>query len=377
MLTASSRQVALFRRARDTLTIPALVLAVAAALVASAYVLWRPNVLKVAVAADNPVDQQMMRVASELLGAQHASVKLEVLPVANGQDAGSALVNGGADLAVLRSDSAANGQAQTVMMLRQDAAFFVAPKKGKVKRITDLGGRTIGIAGDSARGRRLMAAVLDFYQLPTDDLKLVPVPTGDIAQAFAQKRIDALLSIGAPTAKSVAEVVTEAARGAQELTFIKIEEAKAIAKRFPAIESVEIEQGAFGGRPTRPTESTTTVGYSVRLVAHAGLDTDVIADLVRELVAIRQNVNATVPGAGLMNVPDTDDNSSFVVHPGVKTYANGDRSTFMDRYSDWIYLGLFAASGIGSVFAGAIGWFKTQRRNEARGTIGRACGHPR
>jgi hypothetical protein len=43
---------------------------------------------------------------------------------------------------------------------------------------------------------------------------------------------------------------------------------------------------------------------------------------------------------------------------------NGDQKNLLDRYSDWIYLGAFVMTGLGSVVAGLFGWI-TGRREEA------------
>jgi hypothetical protein len=153
------------------------------------------------------------------------------------------------------------------------------------------------------------------------------------------------------------EAVADAARGIKgALQFIEIEEADAIVKRIPALESVEIEQGAFGGRPPRPAESFNTLGYSIRLVTNTKTDTDSIAELARQLFLIRQNISAAIPGAGLMETPDVDEATAFLVHPGVRAYVNGEQRTWFDKYNDYIYLGLFLGSGLGSVAAGMFGW---------------------
>src|ERR1043165_5210996 len=132
--------------------------------------------------------------------------------------------------------------------------------------------------------------------------------------------------------------------------------ARAIAKRVPALEKVEIEQGAFGGHPPRPADSFDTLAFSVRLVATTKSDTDRIAELVKQLYLIRQNISAAVPGAGLMETPDLDEPTPFLIHPGTRAYVNGEQKTLFDRYSDWIYFGAFIMSGLGSVLAGLFGW---------------------
>ena len=155
----------------------------------------------------------------------------------------------------------------------------------------------------------------------------------------------------------MSDVVAEAARATKgAISFIEIEEADAIAKRIPALEKLEVEQGAFGGRPPRPAESFETLAFSVRLVTSPKSDVDKIAELVRQLYLIRQNISAAVTGAGLMETPDLDEPTPFLIHPGMRAYVNGDQRNLFDRYSDYIYLGAFLISGLGSVVAGMFGY---------------------
>jgi hypothetical protein len=53
-----------------------------------------------------------------------------------------------------------------------------------------------------------------------------------------------------------------------------------------------------------------------------------------------------------------DEASAFLVHPGVRAYVNGEQRSWLDKYSDYIYLGLFLGSGFGSVAAGMFGWMR-------------------
>ena len=84
-------------------------------------------------------------------------------------------------------------------------------------------------------------------------------------------------------------------------------------------------------------------------------DNDQISDLMRHLYLIRQNISAAIPGAGLMVAPDLEEVTSFLIHPGVRAYVNGEQRTWFDKYSDYLYLGLFLGSGLGSVAAGMFG----------------------
>lgn len=335
----------------------AAVLAILAVTLGIVHLAARPNAFKVAIAANNAVDQRVFGMAAETLRAQRAPVRIEVVVADNAKAALEMLEAGKVKLAVVRSDLAMQGKAHTVLIMRREAAVLVAPKAGKLKKVNDLPNATIGVTRDGALDSGLMGPVLDYYGIARDKAKYVPIGADDVANAIRQKKVDGILVVGAVISKQVSDTVSEVAKVAKgAIEFIDIEEADAIAKRIPALESIEVEQGAFGGRPPRPAESFNTLGFSIRLVGTPRTTSDDMAELVRQLYLIRQNLNAAIPGAGLMEAPDLDEATPFLIHPGVRAYVNGEQRNFLDRYSDWIYLGAFALSGLGSVAAGLFGW---------------------
>ncbi len=341
-------------------------LAMTAAAIGGVYVFNRPQVLRVAIPANDTFDLRLFGAAADALRAQSAQVRFELIAVADANAAASALDTQKAELAVMRSDDITRGNQQTVLILRREAVVIVAPKGGKLQKTSDFANGTFGIVRENPNDSRLLEPVMDYYRLDKNRIKTVSLREGEIAPALQQKRVDAVVVIGPTTSKSVSEAISEAARGVRgTLQFIDIEEADAIARRTPAFELVEIEQGAFGGRPPRPSESINTIGYSVRLITSESASTETVAELARVLLNIRQNLNSVLPGANLMEAPDTDEISTLVVHPGVKAFVNGDQKTFMDRYSDWIFIGMFIGSGLGSLAAGMMSWFGQRHRVDA------------
>lgn len=344
---------------RIFLAAAAIVLAVCALVLGGVHFAVRPNIFKVAIPRSDAVDQRVFGMAAEMLRTQRTPVRVEVVVADTAKAALEMLEAGSVKLAVVRSDAAMQGKAHTVLIMRREAAVLIAPKAGKIKKVGDLQNATIGVTRDGPLDGGLMAPVLEYYGIARDKAKYVPVGAEDVANALRQKKVDAILVVGAVTAKQVSDTVSEAAKAAKgAIEFIDIEEADAIAKRIPALESIEVEQGAFGGRPPRPADSFNTLGFSMRLVGTTKTASDDMAELVRQLYLIRQNLNAASPGAGLLEAPDVDEATPFLIHPGVRAYVNGDQHNLFDRYSDWIYFGAFALSGLGSVAAGFFGWLK-------------------
>jgi TRAP-type uncharacterized transport system substrate-binding protein len=330
----------------------------------------RPNAFKVAVPAGNTLDQRVFGQAAEMLRTSRAPVRIEVVTVENGKSALEQLGAGKVDLAVLRSDAALQDESETVLIMRREAAVLIAPKTGKFQKVTDLPNTMLGITRDGPIDGGLLGPVLDYYGVARDKMKTLTLKTDEVANALRQKKVDAVLVVGPVASKQVSDLVAETVRGTKgAIQFVEIEEAEAIAKRISAIEKVEIVQGAFGGQPPRPPESFDTLAFSIRLVTTPKADTDRIAELVKQLYLLRQNINAAVPGAGLLETPDLDDPTPFLIHPGTRAYVNGDQKTLIDRYSDWIYLGAFIMSGLGSVVVGLFGWLGGQRKGEAQAPL--------
>lgn len=341
---------------RVFLRIFALLLAVVAATGAIVHFAFRPTELKIAVPATDALNQRVFGLAADALRTQRAPVRLEMVSVDSPKSAMEALEKGTVHFAVARSDAAMQGRTHSVMILRREVAVLVAPKTGKLKKVTDLPNVMLGITRDGSLDGSLLWPVLDYYGIAREKAKHTVVAADDVAIAFRQKKVDAIIAVGPVASKQLSDVVSEASRGITgALQFIDIEEADAIVKRVPALESVEVDQGAFGGRPPRPAESFTTLGFSVRLVTNTKVDTDTVAELMRQLYLIRQNIAAAVPGAGLMEAPDLEEATPFLIHPGVRMYVNGEQRTWFDRYNDYIYLALFLGGGLGSVAAGMFG----------------------
>jgi len=344
---------------RMLLVLCAIILGAATVAIGTTYFALRPQELRVAVPATDPIDLRVVGTAGYLLRSQRAPIRLVLVQVANTKDATDALEAGKVDLAVVRSDAAMLGQTHTVMIMRREAAVILAPTNGKVRTVADLQNATIGVTRDRPIDGSLLVPMLEYYGVTRDNTRYVALQNDEIASAFLEKKVDAMIAVGPVTAKQMQDAIADAARGMDgAIQFVEIEEAEAIAKRIPALEQIEVEQGAFGGRPPRPAKTLNTVGFSIRMVTGTSIDTDTIAELTRQLFLIRQNLGGAVPGAGLMETPDIEEASPFLVHPGVRAYLNGEHRTWFEKYNDYIYLGLFFAGGLGSIAAGLFGWMR-------------------
>jgi hypothetical protein len=237
----------------------------------------------------------------------------------------------------------------------------------------------LGIVGRSPRNLDLLKAILRQYNIGPDKIvalgaddmskpnapdkvSVVQFDPGNVAQAIRDSNVDAIMSVGPVGSPITADAITAATRGKEPPTFLPISAAEAIAERNPVYESGEIKAGAFGGSPPRPEESVDTIEVHYYIVARRTLSQQVVADFTKDLFASRPALAAEIPAAAKIEKPDTDKDASVPVHPGAAAYLDGELKSFLDRYSDFIYLGLMAVSFLGSGFVGLLSYNKADDR---------------
>jgi len=351
---------------RTILVFLAVVLGGLAAVLVAGYFVLQPTVWRVTIAQSDATSRQVFEAAAEQFRVQKKPIRLVVDVTPDTSTALSKLERGEAQLAVARAQEAIKARAQSVLVLRQETAVLMTPKKSKVRKLPDILGAEIAVLRESPGDPGTLSAVLDFYKLDRAKLKVQFVTLDELPNVI--RRIDVLAVIGAPASKLVADAVATARAVRGELRFIPVDQAEAIAKRVPELDSVDIAKGAFGGRPPYPDNEFTTIGFSIRTLATEAIAQDTMSDFLHQILTARQVIAQSVPAARSLKLAEADDDN-FVVHEGVRAYGDGEVKSFFDRYNDQIYVATLVASGIGSASAALFGWFTTRRRGKVMSSI--------
>ena len=328
-------------------------LALTALIALSLWYVSRPTQARVAVTRDSP-DHHLMAAAASVMAREHEPLRLRIIAADTITGSAAAIDDGSADFAVVRTDIAMPQQGQTALILHRSAVVLMAPGGRGVAQIADLKGRTVGVLaprpGGEANGR-VLDAVLTQYDARAGTRK-VTLLAEDLQEALAERRIDALLAVGDPTDNDFADIVSKlAAAGQGPPVFLPIHEAKALSQRFPAFEAADVPLGSFGGDPPRPAADLKTIGVSTRLVARTRASDGTVGEMVRVLFARRPLIAAAAPLANRMEEPSTEKSAAFPVHPGAAAYLDGDEESFLDKYSDFIYIGAMLLSVLASAAA--------------------------
>jgi TRAP-type uncharacterized transport system substrate-binding protein len=177
------------------------------------------------------------------------------------------------------------------------------------------------------------------------------LPLPEIGAAVHDKQVAAVLAVGPMGPGEVVDVVGAvklATKGAPGI--LALDEADAINKRFPGLESIDVPAGAFRGRPPTPDDTVTTLAITYRFVAP-----NTMLDVVAGAIA-RSIFKTKAQLASQIEAPDPDDKNPILpVHPGVVAYLNSGEQSFFDEFQKYFYLGGIALSMAGSAIALLVG----------------------
>jgi hypothetical protein len=154
--------------------------------------------------------------------------------------------------------------------------------------------------------------------------------------------------------------------------FVDISEAKAMAERFAIYDEAEISVGAFGGSPAVPSDKVQTISANLLLVSQPSLANHVAGDLTRVLLATKAKVATTLPEAGQLSAPSTDNDELLPVHPGTVAFLNGTQTSTFDDPTNVILL-ISMLIGLPDRWPPGSGAAKTKIRRSTPDAAAAAC----
>lgn len=350
------------------LAVLAIILAIGAAVGGVTYYVLKPVTLRIAVGPPNSDDVKVVQALGQAFARDHAHIRLRLIPTEGAAQSAASLAAGTADLAIVRGDLDLPKDAQAVAYLRKNFAVLWVPggtpKKPRIKSVSQLAGKRIGVIGKTKANVNLLNVILDQSGVAPDSVSVVQFSTVGLSEALRNQKLDAYLAVGPLNSRITAEAIAATARAGSEPAFLSLETADAIAQKFAAYDSAEIPAGTFNVSPPRPDETVTTINFGHHFVARKTLSDTVVAAFARQLFAARQAILTEFPQAAKIETPDTDKDASIPVHPGAAAFVDGEEKTFLDKYSDYMWGGIMLLSVLGS--AGA--WFSGYLRRDERTT---------
>jgi TRAP transporter TAXI family solute receptor len=345
-----------------------------AAAAAALYVVLQPTRLRIAVGPAGSDDHRLIQTLAQALVREHSAVRLVLITTAGPVDSAAILKSGKTDLAVARADnSELPADATSVAIMRKNVVILWSaaglPAKGskrepkpKIKSIDDLAGHRIGVVGRTEENVKLLNVILKESGVEPEKVMIVQFALNQVADMTRDPKIDAFMTVGPIDSKLTSDAIASTARYRGEPKFLPIDVSEAIAQRHPLYESEEIPGSSFSSSPARPDDTVETVAVNHLIVAPRSLSETAIGAFTRDLFAVRPLMAREVPAALKIEKPDTDKDAALPAHPGAAAYIDGTERTFLEKYSDYIWISIFLLTALGS--AGA--WLRYYVTREER-----------
>jgi TRAP-type uncharacterized transport system substrate-binding protein len=257
-----------------------------------------------------------------------------------------------ADLAVLRTDAKVPPRARALAILDHDVLLLLSPGSKKIKTLADLKKKKITVVADSDSGAVFVRSLLDIPEGSdaASRVQMAPANTA-VDKLLASAGNGAVIAIAHASSIIKDRSYEQYARGAG-FTLNAIDESKSLARKNPAISEETLATGMLSSSPAIPDDDLDTVGLEWILVAQSKMSTGTAGELARTIYENKADLALDNGFASKIEPADTDKDAFIVAHQGAAEYINDETKSFMDRYSDMMYLGAGALSVIGSLFAG-------------------------
>lgn len=277
-------------------------------------------------------------------------VRIVVTPMDSLSAATQAFAQRKADLTIMRTDTKPPPRTAAIAQIEHSVLLVAVPKSAKTKTIAAAKGKKVAVIADDPRDTALVRQILAYYDLPsttqienrkTDDWPRL-FETGGPAAVFFVARKSGLANDKFWLGKD----------RAANFELIEPDGVKALADRIFGVKSETLEGGAILPYPKIPDDDVETLAVDDLLVAHARMANAIASQLTQTILENKEQLSVAGRYAAFIEAPDTDKDATMLAHPGAAEYVDDDTKTFLDRYSDLIYIGMSVASVVGSIFFG-------------------------
>lgn len=325
-----------------------------------------PRTLRVAVGPNTTSHYAYLMAISVALRQGHLPFRFKLIPTKGTEESARLLDSGRADLAVLRSDDATSQEGRSLVIMQKRSLVLISPDATPVVDLAAAAGKTIAILnleGDS--NLPLVQRVLEHYGVKPGSITFKTMDYGALRKAMVDGTANAFILVSYPGTRRMRHLLEDlSATMKTKFRIVGMPGAEALAFRFKDLQTSTVPAGVFGGTPPLPPENVTTVAITYEIVATRRLPEFVGASLAKTLLDLRARLRGGRENYFLIETPGLEEARRYLPHPGTSAFVNDTAKTFLEAYSDEIWLSLFVLSLLGSSITGFFGWIGIRKRRE-------------
>jgi hypothetical protein len=228
----------------------------------------------------------------------------------------------------------------------------MSPGSKKIASLAELKKKKIAVLAEGDTNAAFVRHILDIPDGPDSAAKVqMAPPNSTLDKLLATGGYGAVIAIAHASAIVKDKTFEQyAKRGV--FTLNAIDESKALIRRNPGISEETLATGTLSSAPLLPDDDLDTVGLQWLLVAQSQISSNTAGELARTIYENKAELALDNGFASKIEPADVDKNAFIVAHQGVAEYINDTGKSFLERYSDLLYLAVATLGIIGSIFAG-------------------------
>lgn len=353
----------MIRRSRTTVIVLG-VMAGAAIVALLVHLLLGLLSLEIAVAKTSTEDREAAQALTQLFETQHPRLRIRTIFEPDRLGASAALDRGETQLALVRSDAAPK-DGQTLVILRRDAVVFLAPGGSAVDSVAKLRGSTVGLLDARKLDPRLLDLILTHFGIPPSSVHRRILTIDQLTEAARGRQIGSVFVVAPVGSALWLPLFTALRKGSGAVKLFEVDEAAAIAKEHPVLDTIDVPKGAFLGSLPEPGDDITTLSVSHRLVARGAMPDWLAGEITREVLTGKPRLVALDDDLAGIEAPDTDDKvQALPIHPGATAYLTGNQPSLSDQAQNaayWVGLMISAAASLGAAGIGLYRRFRPRQ----------------
>ena len=337
-------------RKQLALLLSVVVLLTAIIVTVTAYWFDRPTTLTISVGPPNSPEHRFADKLAGILKQNRASIRLEVIAHDTYAQALGRFFRREADLTIVRTDAKIPSHARSVAILEHEMLLLIGPKTAKIKSMADLSGKKVAVLGDDGRNEALVRQILDLYEINRGKTILqTQATTTAIDKLLIPGGYDFIITLDPLSRITKTKTYEELADRMHGFTLFGVSDSNAMERKVRGLSAETIDAGLLSGSPRIPDEDMNTVALQKLLVARNKLPDQNVADLMRNLFENKNDLSIDQQFATKIEPPDLEKDSYITAHEGSSQYVERAEKSFLDRYSDILYLTMSVGSVVGSL----------------------------
>lgn len=291
---------------------------------------------------------ELMKEASDVVARQSDLIRLDVRATRDSSRNISLLNEGAVDLVTIRSDTPVISNIRLVANLFPDYFQIIAHPASGIFSIADLEGKKVAIPPFGTDEFRSFWIIADHYDLPITGVKWIAMPFEKATADLLSHRIDALFTVRSLRDRVLLDLFADAKLKQIPVSLLEIDQAEAIALKWPFLLSGEIPKGTYGGDLPTPLRAQKAPAVTRVLVTRQDVDPAAIAELTRVLFEHRLDLTIRFALASAIRQPDDSKGLSVPLHEGARRYYDRNQPNFIQENAEPLALMVTLAAMIAS-----------------------------